>query len=289
MHVPDAEIDVDEALVRRLLLDQHPDLAGLPLRPLAEGWDNVVLRLGDELLVRVPRREAAAHLVEHEQRWLPGIAARVRHVVAVPEPVRIGRPSAVFPWSWTVTRWVAGRPAGASTDLPRDAPETLAAFLRALHVTAPEDALHNPVRGGPLNGRTTAVARRLRSGRIPRTADLERSWTQVAAAPAWQGPALWLHGDLHPFNIVVDDHALVAVVDFGDLTAGDPATDLATAWLTFGREARQRFRAALAPDDDTWTRARGWAMSIATALAASPDGSDQRAAGLRALEAVLDD
>lgn len=295
MQVPDADIAVDVGLVRRLLRQQHTDLADRPLRVVAEGWDNVVMRLGGDLVVRVPRRAAATHLIEHEQRWLPAIAARVGGLVGVPEPVRVGVPSATFPWAWTVTRWFPGRAAGAASALPHDAPEQLAAFLRALHTPAPADAPHNPVRGGVLDGRSDAVVARLRSGRIPRATELEDRWRRAAHVPGPDGPPLWLHGDLHPFNLVVDAHALVAVVDFGDLTAGDSATDLATAWLTFDREARRRFRTALtdggplAPDDATWARARGWAVAIGSALALSPSGSVQRAVGLRALDAVLDD
>jgi aminoglycoside phosphotransferase (APT) family kinase protein len=71
---PSAEVDVTVDLVRRLLRAQHPDLADLPLRVVANGWDNVTLRLGDELAVRVPRREMAAQLVRNEQRWLPVLA-----------------------------------------------------------------------------------------------------------------------------------------------------------------------------------------------------------------------
>jgi aminoglycoside phosphotransferase (APT) family kinase protein len=49
----------------------------------------------------------------------------------------------------------------------------------------------------------------------------------------WDGPPIWLHGDLHPFNLVVNQGRLSAVIDFGDLCAGDPATDLAVAWMLF--------------------------------------------------------
>jgi aminoglycoside phosphotransferase (APT) family kinase protein len=287
---PPADITVTVPLVRRLLREQHPDLAPLPLRVVANGWDNVMLRLGDDLVVRMPRREVAAHLVAHEQRWLPTIRMLVGDVVAVPAPVRIGRPSDTYPWPWSVVPWVHGVPAGPT---PVDAPavvDALADFVDALHVPAPADAPHNPVRGGPLAGRSHAVAERLASGAVPRADAVAALWGRAVAVPGWAGPPVWLHGDLHPFNLVVDDDRLVAVVDFGDVTAGDPATDLATAWLTFGREARVRFRARLAADDATWMRARGWAVAMATALATgSAEGSDHHSLAVRAIDAVLDD
>ena len=40
--MPAAEVDIDEALVRRLLKEQHPQLSDLPLRLAANGWDNVM-------------------------------------------------------------------------------------------------------------------------------------------------------------------------------------------------------------------------------------------------------
>src|SRR5690606_4628874 len=69
--VPPAEIDIDEARVRRLLEEQHRDLAGEPLEPAASGWDNARFRLGDALAVRLPRRASAVPFLEREQRWLP--------------------------------------------------------------------------------------------------------------------------------------------------------------------------------------------------------------------------
>jgi aminoglycoside phosphotransferase (APT) family kinase protein len=289
--MPAAEVDVDERLVRHLLGDQHPDLAGLPLRLVANGWDNVMWRLGDELAVRVPRRGAAAALVEHEQRWLPGLAAHLP--VPVPVPVRAGRPTAEYPWPWSVVPWLAGSSAARLPAAGRAATaEQLAGFVRALHRPAPPDAPHNPVRGVPLVTRDAAVRERLTTGAVPYAGEVAALWEELSSTPVWAGPPLWLHGDLHPANLILDDEGrLAAVVDFGDLTAGDPATDLATAWLTFDAPGRRRFVAALAEryDDDTWRRARGWAVSMSTAMLAHSDDAPVLAAvGREALRHVLD-
>ncbi|OII14831.1 aminoglycoside phosphotransferase family protein [Curtobacterium sp. MCBA15_008] len=291
MATPVAEVDVDVPLVRALLRDQHPDLAELPLEVAAAGWDNVIVRLGDLLAVRLPRREAAATLIEHEQRWLPEIAQRVAAIVPVPDPVRIGRPALGYPWSWSVVRWLPGTPVGVGTGGVHVA-EALAAFVGLLHVPAPEDAPVNPVRAVPLATRSDAVVTRLDAEEVPRARELAAVWRAAAALPAYAGPPVWVHGDLHPFNVLVEEAPsggtrLAAVVDFGDLTAGDPAVDLATAWLTLDREARRAFRAHVAADDDTWERARGWAVSIASALSLSDDRTF-RAAARRAIDAVLD-
>ncbi len=276
MHTPQADIHTDAELVARLVEEQHPDLAG-PLRLVSDGWDNQLYRLGDELVVRVPRREVAAHLIEHEQHVLPGIAARVP--VAVPAPVRVGVPSNTFPWPWSIVQWIDGIDgadvsAGERASLARP----LAEFLAALHIPAPADAPRNPVRGGPLADRDAAVRERLRhlSDRME-VAALADVWRKALDAPLWTGPAMWLHGDPHPGNLLLtrDRSGLAAVIDFGDVTSGDPATDLATAWLTFEPAARNEFRSRLEEltpiDPATWMRAQGWAVAMASALAAHSD------------------
>jgi aminoglycoside phosphotransferase (APT) family kinase protein len=171
----------------------------------------------------------------------------------------------------------------------------LADFYRALHSPAPAEAPHNPVRGVPLRTRDAAVRRRVERGLVP---DGERAlalWDRLVSTPAWTGPPLWLHGDPHAGNLVVsDDGSLAAVVDFGDLTSGDPATDLATAWLVLDAAGRERFRAALADrypiGDPVWARARGWALTMATSmLESAPESAWVHAMGLEACARVLDE
>lgn len=306
---PAAEVDVDAELVRRLLREQHPDLAELPLQLVAQGWDNLLWRLGEDLAVRVPRREIAAQLIEHEQEWLPVLAARLQPVtsVAVPVPVRHGVPGAGYPWSWSVVPWIAGRSAATVAPAERAGlAASLAAVVAALHVPAPADAPNNPVRALPLLTRDVPVRDRLDSGGVPRSREVSELWTELSAVEPWRGPRTWLHGDLHPHNLVVHSSGssdtgpvhLAAVVDFGDMTAGDPATDLATAWLTFDPAGRERFRAALADlaeegqamhyDAATWQRARGWALSMATAMTTSSDDAPLiRAVGQHTIDQVL--
>ncbi|PYY64765.1 phosphotransferase [Curtobacterium sp. MCPF17_003] len=291
MPTPAAEVDVDVPLVRALLRDQHPDLAVLPLEVVANGWDNVVLRLGDDLAVRVPRRELAARLVEHEQRWLPAIAARVGSVVPVPVPVRTGRPALGYPWSWSVVPWLPGTAIGERAAGVLVA-EALAAFVGLLHVPAPDDAPANPFRGVPLASRSDAVLTRLDGHGVHRAGELAALWRTAAAVPAHAGPPVWVHGDLHPFNLLVDPSGgadrLSAVIDFGDVTAGDPAVDLATAWLTLDRPGRLAFRARVTAPEATWQRARGWAVALASALATA-DERAFRSVAQRSIDAVLDD
>lgn len=273
---PPAEVEISTALVRRLLEDQHPDLASQVIEPFASGWDNSLFRLGSDLLVRLPRRMVSSGLVVKEQRWLPGIAVRVR--VTVPVPVRVGLPTAYYPWPWSISRWITG---DLVADLPRSArsvfAEPLAAFLRALGTEAPAGAPANPYRGVRLGERDAAMQERFRSGLIPHPDAAMRLWQRALAQPVWDRDPIWVHGDLHPANLLTVNGGLHAVIDFGDLTAGDPATDLAAAWLIFDHAGRGRFRAAVDArpeiDDATWLRAQGWALNMASAVLVSSDDS----------------
>lgn len=271
---PAAEIEVDVPLVRRLLADQHPDLADRPIVPLANGWDNVLFRLGADLVVRIPRRRAAMDLVDHEIACLPRIAPLVDLVV--PAPLRVGEPTSEVPWRWTIVPWVDGTVAAAEPASARAAwAATLAGFVCALHVPAPDDVPRNPVRGIPLAERDAVVTARLTGGDVPRRAELLEAWKRLVPTPEYTGPPVWVHGDLHPANLVVARGRLVSVLDFGDVTSGDPATDLATAWLTFDTEGRAAFVTAVTDaigrDDDLWRRARAWAIALTSAIGGGSD------------------
>jgi aminoglycoside phosphotransferase (APT) family kinase protein len=135
----ESEIDISEDLVRDLLREQHPDLAELPIREVAGGWGNQMWRLGNELAVRMQRMDTSPDLQLKERRWLPALASRLP--LPIPVPVRDGAPSERFPKLWTVMTWVEGTPLEHGSITRGDhAAETLAGFLRALHVEAPADA-----------------------------------------------------------------------------------------------------------------------------------------------------
>src|SRR5437773_2048766 len=213
--LPPADVTIEPSLVRALLSDQHPDLAHLPLVDVGSGWDNRLYRLGDGLAVRMPRRAVAAPLIEHEQRWLPELAPRLP--LPIPAPVRIGRPGCGYPWSWSVVPWVAGKP--AAIEPPDDgaaAAVTLGTFVCALHHPAPNGVPSNPVRGVPLADRANAVHRRVMrlEGAVNRATVLA-AWEEALHAPSWSGPPLWIHGDLHPGNLIVTAGRVSAVIDFG--------------------------------------------------------------------------
>ncbi|MFF7474162.1 phosphotransferase [Streptomyces sp. NPDC008092] len=259
----DSAIEITEELVHDLLKDQHPDLADLPVREVAGGWGNQMWRLGDELAVRMPRTEDAPELLRKECRWLPVLAPRLP--LPVPTPVRIGEPSARFPRPWSIMTWVHGEPLDSAPITRGDhAADTLAGFLRALHAEAPAEAPASSDRGAHPKECTDGFENFLHAidpgGLAADVRAVRDVWDDAAAAPAWEGPPLWLHGDLHPANVVVSDGTLSGVIDFDAMFAGDPAWDLAAAWLLLPAGAGSRFFEVYGPADEaTVRRARGLA------------------------------
>lgn len=263
---PPAEIAIDKALVRDLISTQHPDLACEPLEFFSDGWDNITFRLGPQLLVRLPRREAAAQLVEHEQTWLPYLARYLP--LPIPVPLRTGVAGLGYPWPWSIVPFLSGVPLDHSP-LVTESGAPLGAFLRALHNQAiPSEAPHNPVRGVQLAERQEAFERLakpvIESGLLPTS--LESEWREALLVKI-DADKCWIHGDLHALNVLADEGVLSAVIDWGDICAGDPATDLAALWSLlpnqFARDAALEAYGSVSAA--TLVRARAWAIYFGVA------------------------
>ncbi|QDY80126.1 aminoglycoside phosphotransferase family protein [Streptomyces qinzhouensis] len=259
---------IDAALARRLVDDQFPRWAGLPLEPvLPGGSDHVIFRLGGELTVRLPRHEEAVGQAAKEYEWLPRLAPHVP--LAVPVPVAVGEPAFGYPWPWALSRWLDGEPATpGGLGESAGAAETLAGFLTALQRFAPVGpagaaALRDPaLAGDPLAGRDDATRAAIAAtAGVFDPAAMTAVWDAALAAPARRHPPVWFHGDFHTGNLLTRGGRLSAVIDFGSLGLGDPARDLLVAFTLLSPRTRPVFRAALGTDDTTWTRGRGWALA----------------------------
>ena len=287
----DADVEINVDLVGRLLDAQHPALADLPRTVVRQGWDNVLVRLGDDLVARLPRRRVAADLARNEATALAAIGGDLP--LAVPTPTHRGRAdtSLGYPYPWSVVPWLPGRVAAeADIDAP-GAATRLGSFLTALHLPAPVGVPDNPFRSGPVRRRADIVAERLET-----LDDLTDRQVHVLAdevadqTTSWDGPPVWVHGDLHPRNLLVDDDGvLCAVLDFGDVHAGDPAVDLGGAWLLLDTSHHGTLRAAYTADDDTWRRGRAWGIHLAAVLAIQHRDPAFRDIGLGCLHRVLTD
>jgi aminoglycoside phosphotransferase (APT) family kinase protein len=280
----DDEIEIDEQLVRRLLDTLPPVLAqehaALPLRRFeSSGSTNALFRLGDELLVRMPRQPGGSETIEKELRWTPYVAAHLP--VPVPEVVAVGEPGLGYPEKWSVVRFVEGDEPGVPADgePPRhELAADLAAVVGALgSLEVPPEARTDPAlrwyRGLPLATMDGDVRHFLHAcrplvGRPGFDLDLdavEAAWTRTTRLPEAEREVEphWYHGDLVSENLLVRDGRLVAVLDLGALSVGDPTVDLVVAWHVLDPAARSTFRALLGVDDITWSLARGWALAIA--------------------------
>jgi aminoglycoside phosphotransferase (APT) family kinase protein len=258
------EADTDGSLVRRLLAAQFPQWADLPVELVdSAGTSNAMYRLGEDMVVRLPRMKGAADDVEREHHWLPRLAPALP--VAVPVPLGIGRPGGGYPWPWSVYRWLDGEcpRVGGAADEDGVPARDLAEFVAALRRIDPT--------GGPSSYRSEPLAERdamtrAAIGQLRHLIDAEAAtalWDAALRAPAWQAPAVWIHADLQPGNVLLAGGRLSAVIDFGCMGLGDPAVDLIAAWYLLTPDARGVFRAALDVDDAAWTRGRGWALSVA--------------------------
>ena len=256
------ELELDERLVRRLLAEQFPHWADLPISSIEPaGTVNAIFRLGAELSVRLARRKGPAEPGGKELEWLPRLAPMLP--VAIPVPVAQGRPSADYPWFWEIHTWVEGETVPVEELDAIQAARDLAALVAALQRVPPAGAPAG--RGIPLAERDAEIRHWLASFDDPAAT---AEWARALAAPKWDGPPVWHHGDLDARNWLVRDGRISGVIDWGSMGVGDPACDVMVAWKLHSPAARDAFREALPTDDATWERARGWAASQAVAALA---------------------
>jgi aminoglycoside phosphotransferase (APT) family kinase protein len=271
----DDEIEISDHLVRSLLSTLSPAYDALPLHRFAlTGSSNALFRLGDDLLVRLPRQPGQSETIDKEARWIPHVAAALP--VPVPEVVAVGSPGFGYPERWSVVRWLDGEVPVVPTvgepprhDLARDLAAVVTA-LRALPV--PTSAAVDPrlqwYRCRPLPELAEDMDRWLGELREMTAIELDVDrctsvWAEALALDWPSAPPGWAHADLLGENLLVREDRLAAVLDFGALSVGDPTVDLAVAWELLDPAARATFRAAVGVDDETWARGRAWAFTLA--------------------------
>jgi aminoglycoside phosphotransferase (APT) family kinase protein len=261
MHVD--EFHIDESLVQRLLSKQFPHWANLPLKPVpSAGTDNALYRLGNEMVVRLPRIGWAVDAIEKECEWLPKLAPFLPF--SIPAPLGKGAPTEDYPWPWSVYRWLEGsNPIVGHISDPVLLTNDLVTFIQALHkINLPNGPTSN--RGVPLEKQDIKTRQALKQLEgIVDVPTITAIWETALQASKWSKPPVWVHGDLSPGNLLLQDGRLSAVIDFGILGIGDPACDLIIAWNLLPANMRNTFRNALGVDDATCKRGRGWALSNA--------------------------
>jgi aminoglycoside phosphotransferase (APT) family kinase protein len=262
----EGEVAIDEAVVRGLVRSQFPEFGNLSVRRVqSTGTVNAIFRLGDELLVRLPRLSHWEASLQREWEWIPRLAGHVS--LSIPEPVVLGKAAAEYPLCWAVYRWITGDV--YSEDPVEDegrAAEDLGTFVLELRSVSEVD-------GAPAGGRRPLreldeMTRRavMSAGDMVDAPAVLAMWEAALEAPLWNGAPVWLHGDLLPPNLLVRGDRLTAVLDFGGVGIGDPAADVVPAWSVFGPVGRERFRHAIGVEDGVWLRARGYALHQAVMI-----------------------
>jgi len=274
------ELPIDLGLVRALVDRALPDCASLPLTRLrSSGSSNALFRLGDELLVRLPRQAGGSATIVKEARWVPHVAPWLP--VPVPRVVSVGEPALGYPERWSVVTWLDGEvptvadPRSAEPEQRDALAQDLAVLVTALAgIEVPPAASGDPdlrwYRGAPLSTMDDAIRRAVAACRTIADLDLDldaalRVWSAAMALPGSDKVSAprWYHGDLLAENLLVRDERLAAVLDFGGLSVGDPTVDLVVAWELLDASSRDVFRQAVGVDEECWLRGRAWALAVA--------------------------
>jgi aminoglycoside phosphotransferase (APT) family kinase protein len=263
----DDEVDTDVSLVARLIVNQYPEWAALPVsRVESSGTDNALYRLGEGLVVRLPRIHWATAQIEKEREWLPRLAPHLP--LSIPAPLAVGAPDEGYPWNWAVYRWLTGQDATAAQISDKNqAAVDMARFISALQRI---DSMCKPPhmdansRGRPLATRDRQMREAVAALRGAMDTDAAMAvWDSALRADEWDQKPVFFHGDLMLGNVLVDRGRISAVIDFSGLGIGDPACDLMIAWGLFSGESREVFRRELKVDDATWERGRAHALAQA--------------------------
>lgn len=256
--------DITTDLVARLIAEQFPQWSSLMVKPVQRsGFDNVTFHLGDKYSVRLPRLKSFSTQPIREHQWLHKLAPHLS--AQIPEVIALGKPSAVYPWHWSVCRWIEGK-AGYSfsrSDLQQFA-VPLAEFLKRLHAIDGAGGLE-PGEENFFHGLSPKVNDdKVQDAfkKIDRFIDINAAkelWSRAANSEIGNRP-VWFHGDMNIGNFIFKDEKLIAVIDFGTMGVGDPACDLKIAWTLFDQPARKLFKDHLGYDSGMWDRAKGWAL-----------------------------
>ncbi|MFM9872801.1 MAG: aminoglycoside phosphotransferase family protein [Fimbriimonadaceae bacterium] len=262
---PPADIEINELIVRGLIQIQFPSLSELPLTEVGSGWDNVTYRLGEKLAIRIPRRKAFANSILIEQENLTKLTLNI----PIPKPIYLGNPTMDFPYPWSIVPWLTGETADLQPPNPTEA-TTLANFLKSLHQPAPTDAPYNPYRGCNLDFREDMLQKGQLNINSLLPQHCQMQWRRALHAepfPVENRP--WVHGDLHPQNILTQDGTITAILDWGDLTSGDPAVDAAAFYMLF---LEPNAIESYTTDPNLIARAQGWAiLFVALILSKDPE------------------
>lgn len=262
--------DITLDLTHKLIADQFPEYAHLSITSVEkQGHDNRTYRLGDNMLIRMPTEPSYALKVPKEQELLPKLAPRLS--IQIPSPIKMGNPSTIYPYPFSIYKWLEGRSVNfliLNDEELKKLAFDLANFLIELqsieNIAGPTPGQHNWWRGDHVSVYDQGAREQI--AKLTNVIDSNqaiRLW-ENACKTHWHKKPVWIHGDVTIANMLMNDGKLSAMIDFGGIAVGDPACDLVIAWTFLQGNARDIFIKKMALDEDTWLRAKAWALWKAT-------------------------
>ncbi|MED0961011.1 aminoglycoside phosphotransferase family protein [Bacillus paramycoides] len=286
---------INTELAKRLVQEQFPEWAHLEIKPVKfSGHDNRTFHLGKQMSVRLPSDAAYVPQVEKENKWLPILSKEI--TLPISSPIAKGNPSAEYPWPWSINKWIEGETVTKENvhNLNEFATD-LGSFLVELQSVdasnGPKAGAHNFYRGGLISVYDEEARVAIENNKDVFDETLLKHLWDLALRSTWERTPVWVHGDIAPGNLLIKDGKLCAVIDFGILGVGDPACDAAMAWTFFDKNSRNVFKEVLCMDEETWNRARGWALWKALITYDANRNSNKRMAeeSCRVIQVIVDD
>ncbi|SFC84953.1 aminoglycoside phosphotransferase family protein [Bacillus sp. UNCCL81] len=288
-------VSINVELVKQLINEQFPIWSQLEIKPVElSGNDNRTFHLGDKMSVRLPSAECYVPQVEKEHKWLPILTNKLS--LPVSKPLAKGSPSKSYPWPWTINEWIDGESLNKEniSDLSQFAKE-LGQFLKEFQSIdahgGPIAGKHNFFRGGNLAVYDQETKDSIDQTKAIFNKDLLTEIWETALSSKWEYEPVWVHGDIAPGNLLVKNGKLCAVIDFGILGVGDPSCDAVMAWTFFDTDSRNVFKNVLNFDENTWNRARGWALwkALITFNANKENTSSIREESFNTINVIMND
>ncbi|MFJ8455274.1 aminoglycoside phosphotransferase family protein [Bacillus paramycoides] len=286
---------INVSLVEKLIQEQFPEWEHLEIKPVKfSGHDNRTFHLGKQMSVRLPSDAAYVPQVEKENKWLPILSKEI--TLPISSPIAKGNPSAEYPWPWSINKWIEGETVTKENvhNLNEFATD-LGSFLVELQSidasNGPKAGAHNFYRGGLISVYDEEARVAIENNKDVFDETLLKHLWDLALRSTWERTPVWVHGDIAPGNLLIKDGKLCAVIDFGILGVGDPACDAAMAWTFFDKNSRNVFKEVLCMDEETWNRARGWALWKALITYDANRDSNEKVAEetYRVIQVIVDD
>ncbi|MFA8450261.1 MAG: phosphotransferase [Bacteroidales bacterium] len=255
---PKKEIKINKEIVKRLIDEQFSNCSDLDINYLCSGWDNENYLLGSDYVVRLPRRMSSTRLILNEIRCLNLLKDSLS--INTPFPILEGKPSDEYSEKWVIYPFFEGNTV-INSDLNNSQAECFAMFLKELHSFSIVNAPNNPYRSIPLREKSDLVEKGFKvlfENKLFDIKKIERIWNKAVLLNL--DKKCLIHGDLHSKNIIEKNGNIIAVIDWGDITLGDPATDLACLWMLFEKDSRQIIFNNYGIDNSLFYRSMGWAI-----------------------------